>query len=200
MAHNESNHRFDGDEAGTFMKQESVMSLYEPTPMTPTQTSNKSISSATLLSPDSPNHAANGEMKRNASYGNLGNQPEARVLVLYTGGTIGMLRNDKNGEQSASNWGKLISHAMGIANSKHVITPDTARQKLLIICFHTQEGGNRKSITLCRSWPINLLAHQRTDGRKSRSSSRVFLAFPSGNVQSWRFLLYSEKVLEMINW
>lgn len=103
MAHNESNHRFDGDEAGTFMKQESVMSLYEPTPMTPTQTTNKSISSATLLSPDSPNHAANGEMKRNASYGNLGNQPEARVLVLYTGGTIGMLRNDKNGEQSASN-------------------------------------------------------------------------------------------------
>lgn len=96
MAYNDdSNHRLD-DDTGIFLKQDSVMSLYEPTPMTPTQT-NKTFLSATL-SPDSPNHAVNAEMKRNASYGNLGNQTEARVLVLYTGGTIGMLRNDKNGE------------------------------------------------------------------------------------------------------
>lgn len=30
----------------------------------------------------------------------LGSKTEARVLVLYTGGTIGMLRNEKNGKQS----------------------------------------------------------------------------------------------------
>jgi lysophospholipase len=38
-------------------------------------------------------------MKRITSTGNMqGNEPEAKVLVLYTGGTIGMLRNEKNGE------------------------------------------------------------------------------------------------------
>jgi hypothetical protein len=97
MAHNNDNHGFDDDDTGIFMKQDSVMSLYDPAPMTPTQNTNKSLLSTTL-SPDSPNHLTNAQMKRNASYGNLGNTTEARVLVLYTGGTIGMLRNDKNGE------------------------------------------------------------------------------------------------------
>lgn len=98
MAHNEDSREFDEDDKGIFMKQESVMSFYEPAPMTPTQNTNKSLLSATL-SPDSPNHLTNEQMKRNASYGNLENTTEARVLVLYTGGTIGMLRNDKNGKQ-----------------------------------------------------------------------------------------------------
>jgi hypothetical protein len=88
MAHNQ----FDSDDVGIFMKQESV---FEPTPMTPTQ--NRSLLTA-QLSPESPNGPQSLQMKRNVSYGNLGNTTEARVLVLYTGGTIGMLRNDKNGE------------------------------------------------------------------------------------------------------
>ena len=91
MAHNQ----FDSEDAGIFMKQESVMSFYEPTPMTPT--TNKSMLSA-QLAPEFLDKSPSTEMKRNVSYGNLGNTTEAQVLVLYTGGTIGMLRNDKNGE------------------------------------------------------------------------------------------------------
>lgn len=85
----------DNDDVGIFMKQESVMSLYEPTPMTPTST--KSFIPTPM--PDIARSAANSStnMKRNVSYGNLDTN-EARVLVLYTGGTIGMLRNEKNGE------------------------------------------------------------------------------------------------------
>jgi L-asparaginase/Glu-tRNA(Gln) amidotransferase subunit D len=38
-------------------------------------------------------------MKRNSSYGNmLADYDEAKVLVIYTGGTIGMTRNENNGE------------------------------------------------------------------------------------------------------
>lgn len=37
------------------------------------------------------------------------NTSEARVLVLYTGGTIGMMRNSKNGEQEADFIIKLTS-------------------------------------------------------------------------------------------
>lgn len=103
MAHS-NNHNFDDDDTGIFMKQDSVMSLYDPTPMTPTQNGGKSLLSAGKLSPDSPNHSVNAQMKRNPSYGNLGNQTEARVLVLYTGGTIGMLRNDKNGKKLILNY------------------------------------------------------------------------------------------------
>lgn len=69
------------EDCGIFMKQESVMSLYEPTPMSPTSTK-------VFLHPSA--HDNNGtqltaQMKRNASYGNLTNETEARVLVLYTG-------------------------------------------------------------------------------------------------------------------
>lgn len=103
MAHN-NNENFDDDDKGIFMKQESVMSIYEPTPLTPTQNGDKSLLSVGNLSPGSPNDDVNAQMKRNVSYGNLGNQTEARVLVLYTGGTIGMLRNDKNGEQIGFNY------------------------------------------------------------------------------------------------
>lgn len=88
----ENNNRFDDMDTGIFMKQESV---FDPTPMTPT------LNRANLLtvgSPESPNREVNSQMKKIASFGNLGNQNEARVMVLYTGGTIGMLRNDKNGK------------------------------------------------------------------------------------------------------
>lgn len=38
-----------------------------------------------------------GLMKRNASYSNMEASTEANVLVIYTGGTIGMARNSSNG-------------------------------------------------------------------------------------------------------
>lgn len=101
----------DHNDEGIFMRMhhctESVQSLYAPVPMTPTQTSAKgfieSRSSSTAQTPDSPNYGSNRlkvqeVMKRITSTGDIGNQPEAKVLVLYTGGTIGMLRNEKNGE------------------------------------------------------------------------------------------------------
>lgn len=91
MANNKSH---DDNTEGILIKQDSVMSLYEPTPMSPTQSNGKSFLSPNL----SPNHTVNGQMKRNVSYDNLENRTEARVMVLYTGGTIGMIRNDKNGE------------------------------------------------------------------------------------------------------
>lgn len=72
-------------DVGVFSKQESVMSLYEPAPMSPT-------SSKTFSNTQMPAVAQNGSksdsrtaMKRNVSYGNLTAQAEARVLVLYTG-------------------------------------------------------------------------------------------------------------------
>lgn len=38
-------------------------------------------------------------MRRNVSKGNLiADRVESKVLVIYTGGTIGMMRNEKNGE------------------------------------------------------------------------------------------------------
>lgn len=39
-------------------------------------------------------------LRRNVSKGNLGSsdETESKVLVIYTGGTIGMMRNDNNGK------------------------------------------------------------------------------------------------------
>lgn len=87
-----NNTKFDDEDAGIFMKQESVFDI---TPLTPTQNGSKS-----LLTPEPPKQAISVHMKRNESYGSLENRAEAKVLVLYTGGTIGMLRNDKNGKES----------------------------------------------------------------------------------------------------
>lgn len=43
-------------------------------------------------------------MRRNSSYGKLPSEnPEAKVLVIYTGGTIGMMRNEKNGKNRGAN-------------------------------------------------------------------------------------------------
>jgi len=97
MSHNDHNHNFDDDDRGIFMKQESVTSVFSPTPMTPTTNGHKTFLGSAGSSPCPP---ISEQVKRNPSYGNLGNQTEARVLVMYTGGTIGMLRNDKNGEES----------------------------------------------------------------------------------------------------
>lgn len=36
-------------------------------------------------------------LPRNVSYGNMACSAEAKVLVIYTGGTIGMTRNSNNG-------------------------------------------------------------------------------------------------------
>jgi hypothetical protein len=85
------------NDKGLFMKQESVSGSYNPIPMTPTLNSHKTFLSAAKETPAAKLETLS--MKRNASYGSLGNQAEARVLVLYTGGTIGMLRNEKNGKQ-----------------------------------------------------------------------------------------------------
>lgn len=44
-------------------------------------------------------------MRRNTSYGNLpDNESEAKVLVIYTGGTIGMMRNEHNGKLINNNY------------------------------------------------------------------------------------------------
>lgn len=37
-------------------------------------------------------------IRRNISFGEMERQTEANVLVIYTGGTIGMTRNSNNGE------------------------------------------------------------------------------------------------------
>lgn len=103
----------DVTDEGIFMKMhqntESVTSLYAPVPMTPTQTNSRGfISTKTPPTPESPNYSfanklkVQSDMKRITSTGNIQSrdEKEAKVLVLYTGGTIGMLRNDKNGEYS----------------------------------------------------------------------------------------------------
>lgn len=61
-------------------------------PVTPTQSipSNRSRQSTQPL------------LERNISYGNMlapSTRTEAKVLVIYTGGTIGMMRNDKDGKR-----------------------------------------------------------------------------------------------------
>ncbi|KAG5669594.1 hypothetical protein PVAND_017481 [Polypedilum vanderplanki] len=101
MAYND---RSDED-GGIFMKQESVMSLYEPVSMSPTNTKTFLLPTPQVEAPRNGNAAINNSaaMQRNVSYGNLMNQSEARVLVLYTGGTIGMLRNDKNALEPIAN-------------------------------------------------------------------------------------------------
>lgn len=46
------------------------------------------------------NISTKSSLRRKISYGNMieSEQLETKVLVIYTGGTIGMMRNDKNGE------------------------------------------------------------------------------------------------------
>lgn len=69
---------------------ESTVTLVEQ--MTPSPT--------TPNSPRTPKFQHQSSLKRNTSYGNIpsAEKTEARVLVIYTGGTIGMMRNEKNGK------------------------------------------------------------------------------------------------------
>lgn len=62
--------------------------------------SNRSYLSVNDASGQSTENASDrSTMRRNTSYGNLpDNQSEAKVLIIYTGGTIGMMRNEHNGE------------------------------------------------------------------------------------------------------
>lgn len=72
-----------------FKQNGSVASLKSQTPMTPTKTVHQS-NDFTL--------ERKASLPRKTSYGNLASAAEAKVLVIYTGGTIGMMRNDKNGK------------------------------------------------------------------------------------------------------
>lgn len=62
--------------------------------MTPTSTP------SSPMSPGTPKFHNRSSLKRNTSYGNIpsAEKTEARVLVIYTGGTIGMMRNEKHGK------------------------------------------------------------------------------------------------------
>lgn len=74
------------DDCGFIMKQESVISLYDPTPMSPTSTKTDShLSAQGYQTSNGSVNASKAEVKRNVSYGNLTDQHEAKVLVLYTG-------------------------------------------------------------------------------------------------------------------
>lgn len=75
----------------TTLHSDSTVTLVDQ--MTPNSTPNPS--------PNSPKYHHKSSLKRNISYGNIPStdKTEARVLVIYTGGTIGMMRNEKNGEQ-----------------------------------------------------------------------------------------------------
>lgn len=61
----------------------------------------KSIPIQTSSSVGSPSNCSSS-LKRNISKGNLlsSETKEARVRVIYTGGTIGMVRNEQNGKSS----------------------------------------------------------------------------------------------------
>lgn len=72
------------NDVGVFSKQESVLSLYEPAPVSPTTTKTFSSSAMSEIVQNG-NKNDRAAMRRNISYGNLTAQSEARVLVLYTG-------------------------------------------------------------------------------------------------------------------
>lgn len=62
--------------------------------------SQKSVSLSKMGSFSPSKMSDKSSLRRNRSYGNMlasGNS-EAKVLVIYTGGTIGMMRNEKNGK------------------------------------------------------------------------------------------------------
>lgn len=70
-------------------------------------------------------------MRRNLSDGNLMAQEvkEARVRVIYTGGTIGMMRNERNGKQG------LAQSALILASFSHSLS------LLCSTCSHTELPG-----------------------------------------------------------
>lgn len=112
---NPNDNNSDTTDEGIFMKMHnttestvSIQSIFAPLPMSPTQNRSSIFvqTTNTPATPESPNYNSTpnklrvqSEMKRITSTGNIqSNEQEAKVLVLYTGGTIGMIRNDKNGK------------------------------------------------------------------------------------------------------
>lgn len=92
-------------------------------PLQYSNTDNGSITSLKSHVPMTPTHSTatktNGfgcerrsSLRRNLSYGNILAANEAKVLVIYTGGTIGMMRNDKDGEFN------VIKYLFYLSNSK----------------------------------------------------------------------------------
>lgn len=69
---------------------------------------NGSITSLASVTPMTPTHSVHqfseyqietgSSLRRTPSYGTMVTATEANVLVIYTGGTIGMMRNEKNGK------------------------------------------------------------------------------------------------------
>lgn len=53
-----------------------------------------------IIPGSSPKNYHRSSLRRNVSYGLLpaANKTEAKILVIYTGGTIGMVRNANNGK------------------------------------------------------------------------------------------------------
>lgn len=78
---NGSHHIDEADDAGLSLKMRytTMTSMDHTVPISPTKSSS---------------------LKRNTSYGNLmpAEAKETRVKVIYTGGTIGMVRNERNGK------------------------------------------------------------------------------------------------------
>lgn len=72
------------------------MERNDPLGLPPREQSHNSLEQAVPSSPTLQSPA----MRRNTSDGNLMAQEvkEARVRVIYTGGTIGMVRNERNGQ------------------------------------------------------------------------------------------------------
>lgn len=67
--------------------------------------SNGSVASLKNIAAMSPTHSTHKSSEyssetstRRNSFGSMPEASEANVLVIYTGGTIGMVRNDKNGK------------------------------------------------------------------------------------------------------
>lgn len=67
--------------------------------------SNGSVASLKNIAAMSPTHSTHKSSEyssetstRRNSFGSMPEASEATVLVIYTGGTIGMVRNDKNGK------------------------------------------------------------------------------------------------------
>ena len=96
MSQDDSHNDFDPEDLGLVMKmsgsheESSRTSLYHPVPLTPTEDSGRSLEKV----------IESNSFHRNQSYGHLpaSNRVEAKVLVIFTGGTIGMMRNERNGE------------------------------------------------------------------------------------------------------
>lgn len=53
---------------------------------------------AAVQSIENVQHDRRTSIPRQRSFDNMATSTEANVLVIYTGGTIGMTRNSKNGE------------------------------------------------------------------------------------------------------